>query len=392
MRAEIIAIGDELSSGQRLDTNSQWIASQLANLGIRTAFHSCVGDNQDEHVDALKSAAARSELVISTGGLGPTADDLTREAIAVAFSLELKFEQSAMDHIEALFAHRNREMPQRNRIQAMFPQGSRQIANRFGTAPGIDVVVNEGRCRIFALPGVPAEMHEMFTEVVRVRLVEEMGVGKQQWFYQNLRLFGIGESDVETRIPDLIARQRQPIVGITVSKATINLRIATLAENQRQADALIAPTVAEIQQHLGEFVYGQNEQELWDVVVQRLSARKETLQLIEFGSVSVLAEKFSTAASQHSANNATIAATVWRPGASTDWIETAIEPACDWTLCIGPYPRVIATKKPTGQFTVTIYHLGEQVEQLESNIGGHPEIVLLRMAKFACQKLLHKLD
>ncbi len=136
IRAEIISIGDELTSGQRLDTNSQWLSIQLADLGVSTVFHTTVGDTLADNIDAFRTAARRADIVISTGGLGPTADDLTREALAEAFDCPLEFRQAAMDHIESLFAKRKRPMPERNRVQAMFPRSSLDVPNPHGTAPG----------------------------------------------------------------------------------------------------------------------------------------------------------------------------------------------------------------------------------------------------------------
>src|SRR6476620_7467760 len=169
MRAEIIAIGDELTSGQRLDTNSQWLSERLGEIGIPVAFHTTVGDDLENNVAVFRAAIDRADVVISTGGLGPTADDLTRDAIAAAAGVELVEDEAALAHIRALFARRRREMPARNKLQALFPRGSRVVPNPEGTAPGIDLMVPRGcgpPCRVIALPGVPAEMFSMWNETV----------------------------------------------------------------------------------------------------------------------------------------------------------------------------------------------------------------------------------
>src|SRR3954454_1463972 len=158
MRAEIIAIGDELTSGQRLDTNSQWISERLGEIGVPVAFHTTVGDDLENNIAVFRTAIDRAEIVISTGGLGPTADDLTRDAIAAAAGVELVQDAGALEHIQNLFARRKRAMPERNKLQAQFPRGSQVVPNPEGTAPGIDFTVpRPGRapCRIFALPGAP---------------------------------------------------------------------------------------------------------------------------------------------------------------------------------------------------------------------------------------------
>lgn len=172
LSAEIMSIGDELTSGQRLDTNSQYLSQRLSDLGIQVRYHTTIGDELADNVDAFRIAAKRVDVVIATGGLGPTADDLTREAISEAFGLALELRPEALAHIESLFAMRKRPMPERNRVQAMFPETSRIIPNPHGTAPGIDVELTPNspqtkrHCRIFALPGVPAEMMEMLDATV----------------------------------------------------------------------------------------------------------------------------------------------------------------------------------------------------------------------------------
>ena len=142
LTAEIVAIGDELTSGQRLDTNSQWISQQLADLGIRVLLHTTVADDLETGIQVIRQALQRVNLVVCTGGLGPTADDLTRETIAQATDRPLQQDDDALAHIENLFRTRKRQMPARNTIQAMFPKGSLVVPNPHGSAPGIDLTIN----------------------------------------------------------------------------------------------------------------------------------------------------------------------------------------------------------------------------------------------------------
>ncbi len=158
LRGEVIAIGDELTTGQRLDTNSQWISERLTELGVAVVFHTTVADDLLANIEVFRAASQRADVVVSTGGLGPTADDLTREAMAAAAGVELVEDAASLEHIENLFRSRGRGMPDRNRLQAQFPRGAKPIPNPHGTAPGIEQVI--GGCRIFALPGVPAEMFD----------------------------------------------------------------------------------------------------------------------------------------------------------------------------------------------------------------------------------------
>ena len=175
MRAEIISIGDELTSGQRLDTNSQWLSQQLGEMGVRVMFHTTVADDVDANVVAFQQAFGRVDLVLCTGGLGPTADDLTRQAVAEAVGLPLVQDRQALEHIKELFRRRQRPMPEQNTIQSMFPEGSQVGHNPHGSAPGIDLAIKseDGKqARLFALPGVPAEMKEMWEQTVRGAILE----------------------------------------------------------------------------------------------------------------------------------------------------------------------------------------------------------------------------
>jgi nicotinamide-nucleotide amidase len=161
MQAEVIAIGDELTTGQRLDTNSQWLSTELGLLGIPVLFHTTVCDTLEAGADAFRIAAARCDLVVATGGLGPTADDLTRDVLAAVSGQPLELSAAALEAVESRFARRAVAMPESNRRQAMFPRGTRIIPNPDGTAPGIDLDVRRpdgGMSRIIALPGVPSEM------------------------------------------------------------------------------------------------------------------------------------------------------------------------------------------------------------------------------------------
>ena len=226
--AEVISIGDEMTSGARLDTNSQWLTQQLSLLGIPTHFHTTVGDDLARKVNAFQIASQRVGIILITGGLGPTADDLTREVIAQLADAPLELHQPSLDHIRRRFESYGREMPENNVIQAMFPQGSNVIPNPHGTAPGIDIVLNGDRkpVRIFALPGVPAEMKQMFEAYVQPELEKQFRGGKVIR-HRTIHCFGQGESATEAMIPDLIQRDREPRVGITASKATISLRIVS---------------------------------------------------------------------------------------------------------------------------------------------------------------------
>jgi nicotinamide-nucleotide amidase len=284
MRAEIIAIGDELTTGQRLDTNSQWLAERLTECGVEVAFHTTIGDNLADNVAAFQVAVRRVDVVVITGGLGPTADDLTREALAATAGVGLVRDEASLEHIRGLFTRRGRDMPERNEIQADFPAGATPIANEFGTAPGIDLRFEPASgppCAVFALPGVPAEMKPMWTSYVAPQ-VESLRGPARVIRHRRIKCFGAGESQLEAMLPDIIRRGREPVVGITVSDATITLRITAAGDDEAACLAAMEPTVATIREKLGSFVFGEGDDELEHVVAKMLTERGQTLAVAEW--------------------------------------------------------------------------------------------------------------
>jgi nicotinamide-nucleotide amidase len=285
LRAEIISIGDEITSGVRLDTNSQWISQRLGELGVRVAFHTTVGDDLADNVEALRQASQRADIVVTTGGLGPTADDLTREAISEMADVELVMHQSVLDRIKQMYESRGREMPSNNEVQAWFPRGAEIINNPEGTAPGIDFRGQSCRgsnYRIFALPGVPVEMKQMWSATVDPALRKHTG-NNFVFHHHTIHCFGSGESHVETLLPDLIKRGRDPQVGITASSATISLRISTRGKARADCIEKMRPTILMIQECLGDLVYGENGQELHGIIVQILSKQNNTVSVFDAG-------------------------------------------------------------------------------------------------------------
>ena len=300
LKAEIISIGDELASGERLDTNSQWLSQRLGELGVGVLYHTTVADDLAANVAVFRLALDRADLVVATGGLGPTADDLTREALAQAIGVELFLDEPSLEHIRSLFARHNRPMPERNRWQAMFPVGSRPIDNPAGTAPGIrldDPRPGRPACRLFALPGVPAEMREMFAASVAPAIAELVGEPRLIR-HRRIKCFGAGESQVEQMLPDLIRRGRTPSVGITVHEATITLRITASGRTEKECLEAMRPTEDTIRQALGVLVFGTEDDELEDVVVRLLAERQLTVSTVEWGTRGRLARSLGRAAAK----------------------------------------------------------------------------------------------
>jgi competence/damage-inducible protein CinA-like protein len=300
MRAEIISIGDELTSGQRLDTNSQWLSERLGELGLEVAFHTTVGDQLQDNIAVFRAAITRADVVVATGGLGPTADDLTRDAIAMAVGVELIQDNEALDHIRKLFARRGRAMPERNLLQAQFPRGSRVVPNPHGTAPGIDLAVPREccpPCRVFALPGVPAEMFAMWEATVAPAIRAAQPV-KRVIRHRRIKCFGVGESDLEAMLPDMIRRQREPLVGITVSGATITLRITVSGPNEAAVQKLMEPTVRQIYDILGVLVFGEEDDELEHAVARLLKERRQTLAVAEWATDGLVSQWLAEAGAE----------------------------------------------------------------------------------------------
>lgn len=294
MRAEVISIGDELTSGQRLDTNSQWLSQQLGELGVETGYHTTVADDLEANLRVFAAAIDRADVVVVSGGLGPTADDLTREALAKTTGRELVFDADALRHIEALFARRSRPMPERNKVQAYFPAGSRVIPNPEGTAPGIDLEVpraGRGACRVFCLPGVPAEMKQMWQGTVGPA-IRALRPDARIIRHRRIKCFGVGESDLEQMLPDLIRRGRTPSVGITVHEATITLRITAEGADDADCRAAMEPTAKTIYECLGNLVFGEEDDELEHAVVRLLRQRDLRLATAEWGTGGLLAQWF----------------------------------------------------------------------------------------------------
>lgn len=393
---EIISIGDEMTSGARLDTNAQWLSRRVGELGVTVEFHTTVGDTLSHNVDVFRTAANRADVIVATGGLGPTRDDLTREALAEVVGRPLEFRDAAMQHIESMFARRKREMPDRNKVQAMFPVGSDEIFNPQGTAPGIDLAVDrpgQTPSRIYALPGVPAEMKRMFDETVAPRILQQSGGASciRHWV---MKFFGTGESDMEARLGEMIARDRQPRVGITVSAATISLRITATGETEQTCDAMIARTRDQILELVPEYHFGDGEGfEQYHAIDGALRLRNESLFVVELGRAAPLGDWFASLGESPAFRGGLSLATtedLLKVFAADDvdgaMAEVARRFDVDWVLLVDRYPTLDAMSDmpiPAADVRFVVRPKSEPTRTQSLSLGGHPDIIQPRIAKAA---------
>lgn len=277
MKAFVLSIGNELTLGETVDTNSAWLARRLAEIGVLTVAHVTVADEREAIRRALAEATARAEVVLVTGGLGPTEDDLTRFALADLLGTALERDEASVAQIESFFRKRGRPMPEANVVQAMIPGGATAIANTCGTAPGIRT--RYGDADIFIMPGVPREMQVMYERDVLPAL--RPSTGKAVIARRILWCYGAGESDIGTRIANLMQRGRNPTVGTTAQQTIIGVRIHAQGHSPEKADALLDADASEVRRRLGDLVFGQDDDTLADAVGRLLIERGRTVATAE---------------------------------------------------------------------------------------------------------------
>ncbi len=289
MISEIISIGDELVTGQTVDTNAAWLAGRLAELGIRCIRHTTIPDDVDAIRSALERSAEEVDLVIATGGLGPTPDDLTRDALAAALGSPLRLHDESLDRIQAYFDQRRRRMHQANRVQAMIPDAAEPLPNDCGTAPGI--LARLHRAEVFCLPGVPNEMRAMFDAAVCPRL--SLRAAGAPIVRRALHTFGMSEAEVGERLSDLMARGRNPSVGTSADELVISVRVLAAGSTPRESENLLQRDVQEIRARLGEVVFGEAGQSLAHAVAALLIEQKATLATAESCTGGLLAKRLT---------------------------------------------------------------------------------------------------
>lgn len=268
MTAIILSIGDELVLGQTVDTNSAWLSQKLATIGCSVTAQVTVSDDQSAIEQAIRQCSPQCELLLVSGGLGPTPDDLTRQALAAVMNQPLELNERWLRELEGFFAARKRPMPEANRIQAMVPRTATTILNTAGTAAGIEAMF--GPCQIFVMPGVPKEMKIMFERSILKTL--RVASGGAVILSRTLHTFGLGESAIAQMLGDLMSRDRNPSVGTTVSNGIVSLRINSRFDSESQARDRLEQTVSECRNALGPLVYGEEDQTLATVTGHMLKS------------------------------------------------------------------------------------------------------------------------
>jgi nicotinamide-nucleotide amidase len=280
MHAIILSIGDELVLGQTVDTNSAWLSARLAGNGIPTLYHHTIADDMPAIVKAIRLASEDADLVIISGGLGPTEDDLTRQALAEAMGVELFEDAASLEQLQRWFAGRGRPMPDRNRVQVLCPRGATMIENTAGTAPGIRAAF--GRATFYVTPGVPREMKVMFERSIEPEILAS-GVMGDRGVILTLKVntFGAGESTVAEQLGELMDRSRNPKVGTTVANGIVSVRVRSEFPTRDTAQAALDQTVALIHERLGAVVFGTEDDTLQQALVTLLTQHGETVTTAE---------------------------------------------------------------------------------------------------------------
>ncbi|MGE5610335.1 MAG: competence/damage-inducible protein A [Bacillota bacterium] len=300
MNAIILSVGDELILGQTVDTNSGWLSQQLARVGCAVSAHMTVADDQPAIERAIRESAPRCDFLIITGGIGPTADDLTRQALAAVMNVPLELNESWLAKLHDFFSARGRPMPRTNQIQAMIPRGAQMIDNTCGTAAGLHATLSastlrafvpsclRASCEVFVMPGVPKEMKAMFTRDVLPHATRRGGGAVI--LSRTLHTFGLGESSIAEMLGSLMDRTRNPSVGTTVSNGIVSLRLNSRFDNPARAHAELDQTEAACRAALGDLIYGSDDETLPQVISRLLTGNCPIVTTAESCTAGLLAK------------------------------------------------------------------------------------------------------
>lgn len=288
----MISTGTELLLGQILNTNAQFLGRELAELGIDVYFQTTVGDNAARVTEALETAMKRADLIIVTGGLGPTEDDLTKETIAKMLGLKMHLDEDVLSELRKFFHQRGRKMPENNTKQALLPECSAAIPNKIGTAPGM--IIESGEKIFVVLPGPPVEMQPMFDETVVPYLKRRTGANRAMIVSKVLKILGVGESSVEEQIKDLVDTQTNPTIAFLAPRGEVYVRLTAKASSKNEADGLIKGVEKEIRRRFGDYIYGADAETLETVVAGLLKKHGLTISAAESCTGGLIAQRLTT--------------------------------------------------------------------------------------------------
>jgi nicotinamide-nucleotide amidase len=290
MKAEVLTIGDELLRGEIVDSNKSFLSDRLLSIEVETRFHSSVGDDPADMADAFRRAASRVDVVLVSGGLGPTRDDLTSQVLAESFGRPLVRHEQALEGIRAFFRAVGREMTENNAKQADFPEGAEVLPNPIGTAPGF--ALEERGTLFFCLPGVPREMHRMMDEQVLPRIARRAGGGGQVVRARLLRTFGTGESMLDDQLKD-VAAGGDVSLGFRTAFPDNYLRPVARGASAEEAEAKLERVCEQVRERLGAIVYGEDDETLPLVVGRLLREQGRTLAVAESCTGGLVAEQLT---------------------------------------------------------------------------------------------------
>lgn len=293
LSAEIVSIGTEILLGEITDTNSVFMARTLRDMGINVFYMISVGDNKQRIADTIRQSLSRSDIVITCGGLGPTVDDMTRDAIAAATDRELVFHQDLLDMIEERFSKFKAKMTENNKRQAYLPASAVKIENPVGTAPSF--VVEVGDKVVISLPGVPREMKFLLMERIVPYLREHYGITEQVILARILKTGGIGESTLDEMLGADLLNAGNPTIGLAAHSGQIDIRITAKADTRSQAETMIAAMEHDVRERVGSFIFGADSETLEAVFARLLKARNATVAITETGIGTVVYDRLAPA-------------------------------------------------------------------------------------------------
>jgi len=410
MKAEIIAVGSELLLGQIANTNAQFISQQLADIGIDVYHHVVVGDNGGRLGFALEEARKRSDIIILSGGLGPTKDDLTKETVAQFLGRELVYDDPSLEQILQFFANRKKPMTENNKKQALVIKGAHVFMNHHGLAPGM-AVEQDGKIYIL-LPGPPKELYPMFRELAKPYLLQKQGIHS---FIKSrvLCFFGIGESQLEHDLIDLIMNQSNPTLAPLAKDGEVTLRLSVKHNDVEEAEKLLDELEAEVINRVGKHLYGYGETSLYKELHQALSKKNQTVAAAESLTGGLFSEQMTALSGASNIFLGSIVSYATKVKRDVLHVDEAIlssvgavseetakamaEEArklcsADWGVS---FTGVAGPDKQEGKDVGTVYigisQAGEEPVAYSLHLSGTREDIRVRTAKYGCYYLLKQL-